>query len=81
MIILKYPEGSKELINWKSRLASMTVPYLLIADSNRQPSIKENNKAEIFGAAAINLFLDQYERDLRSWNQDRCDMWFFDEKD
>ncbi|OEK01413.1 hypothetical protein BFP97_07720 [Roseivirga sp. 4D4] len=81
MIILKYPEGSKELSNWKSRLARMTVPHLLVEESNRQPSIKEGNKAEIVGAAAIDLFLNQYERDLKSWNQDRCDMWFFDEKD
>ncbi len=81
MIILKYPEGSKELMDWKSRLASMTVPHLLIEHSNEQPSIQENNKAEIVGAESIDLFLGQYERDLRSWNQDRCDKWFFDEKD
>lgn len=81
MIILKYPEGSKELMNWKSRLASMTVPHLLVEHSNEKPSIQEGNKNEIFGAEAIDSFLDQYEKDLKAWNQDRCDMWFFDETD
>lgn len=77
MIILSYPRGLIELASWKERLERMTVPHLLM-EKNTTPTLKENN-TEVIGTLAINAFLDQYEKDVQGWNQDRCDMWFFDE--
>lgn len=75
MIILSYPKGLTEFNTWKERLERMTVPHLLVEKDNT-PTLKENN-TQITGIQAINAFLDQYEKDLKGWNQDRCDMWFF----
>lgn len=80
MIILNHPKNMPELANWKERLAQMTVPHFLIQTSATAPMLKENG-TEVRGTEAINDFLDQYEKDLKAWNQDRCDMWFFEEED
>lgn len=80
MILINYPQDSKEIDGWKSRLERMTVAHTLIQTSDLEPSLKEGNTL-VYGIIAINLFLDQYEKDVKSWNQDRCDMWFFEESD
>lgn len=79
MIILSHPKHTPELANWKERLARMTVPHLLVETKANSPSLKEN-KSEVHGTEAINQFLGQYEKDVKGWNQDRCDMWFFEEE-
>lgn len=77
MIILSCPANTDALARWKSRLEAMSVPHLIIASSSHIAFIQEgDNKFE--GVEAINSFLHQYEEDVKAWNQDRCDMWFFD---
>lgn len=78
MIVISHPENSAHAPRWKERLEGMTVPHLLIKSSDASSKLKENAN-EISGVEAIDSFLDQYEKDLKGWNQDRCDMWFFDE--
>ena len=80
MIIINHPKYTPELVNWKERLVQMTVPHLLVETTSNSPTLKEN-ETEVHGTEAINLFLDQYEKDVKDWNQDRCDMWFFEEED
>jgi len=79
MIIINHPKEVTQHAAWKARLSEMTVPHLLIETLNPVPSLKENGK-ETHGTEAINKFLDKYEQDIKTWNQDRCDMWFFDEE-
>ncbi|MBO3700620.1 hypothetical protein [Roseivirga sp. E12] len=78
MIIINHPKNSAHASRWKERLEGMTVPHLIFESSDASSRLKENTNA-ISGAEAIDNFLDQYEKDLKGWNQDRCDMWFFDE--
>ena len=56
----------------------MTVPHLLVETTNSTPLLKEGNK-EVHGVEGIDLFLEEYTQLMARWNQDRCDMWFFDE--
>ncbi len=78
MIVLEYNRHLKEADHWKERLEKMTVGFQLLKTSRAVPLLTEGrNKVE--GITAINQFLDQYEKDMAEWNQDRCDMWFFDE--
>lgn len=79
MIIINHPKHTPELANWKERLMQMTVPHLLVETATNSPSLIENI-TEVHGIQAINQFLDQYEKDIQNWNQDRCDMWFFEEE-
>ena len=77
MIVLEYPRGLKEAEAWKERLENMTVGHELFSSDITEPTLtKGKEKAE--GIAAIDQYLSQYEQDMAQWNQDRCDMWFFD---
>ncbi|MFY0593042.1 hypothetical protein [Roseivirga sp.] len=78
MILISHPPKDANAERWKERLERMTVPHLLIASNKPMPILKENQH-KVTGTAAIDSFLDEFEKDLRNWNQDRCDMWFFDE--
>lgn len=78
MIVLEFPEGLNEVSVWKERLEKMTVGHQLLATSITIPQLT-NGKEKVKGITHINHYLDQYEADVAQWNQDRCDMWFFDE--
>ena len=77
MILLEHPGELSEVKEWKERLENMTVGYQILIASIPEPKITDG-KQHAVGIKAINLFLDQYEADVAQWNQDRCDMWFFD---
>ena len=79
MIIIQHPKALTEAASWKERLENMTVAHLMVPSNKPEVSLKEGKK-EIQGVAQINQFLDEYESVVSGWNQDRCDMWFFDEE-
>ncbi|OEK04152.1 hypothetical protein [Roseivirga misakiensis] len=81
MIIIKHPKDLSQASEWKERLEKMTVPHLVLESSKPVAELVENNRNGVIGIEAINTFLNQYEKDLKGWNQDRCDKWFFDESD
>ncbi|MCE7997098.1 MAG: hypothetical protein HEP71_34380 [Roseivirga sp.] len=78
MIILYHPEGIPEADKWKDQLEQMNAAHLLVKSEQGAPYLKEG-KREVKGVAAIDAFLAEYKTFMSSWNQDRCDMWFFDE--
>ncbi len=77
MILLTCSEELKELQSWKNRLEEMVVSHTIVKSQKGEPYLKEGQRM-VKGIDAINHFLNQYEKDVASWNQDRCDMWFFD---
>lgn len=79
MIILYHPKGLIETTAWKAKLEQMTVPHLLLESEQETPYLREGKK-EVKGIAAIDHFLTEYKAFMAGWNQDRCDMWFFDEQ-
>ena len=79
MIVLTHPYDLPDADHWKSRLEDMTVPHLLVPSNIKVPVIQEG-EWKFEGVWAINQFLDEYELDVQAWNQDRCDMWFFDQE-
>ena len=78
MIVIQHPQGLKEAEVWKNRLENMTVSHMLVKSNLPEARLQEG-KSEAIGISAINQFLDEYEAVVKGWNQDRCDMWFFDE--
>lgn len=78
MIIIHHPEDHPKAPAWKSILEELCVPHLMVESANQHPTLKEG-KREVPGAEAIDEFLKVYSVLVASWNQDRCDMWFFDE--
>ena len=79
MIIIQHPQALTEAAGWKERLENMTVAHLMVVSNKPEPELKEGNK-KVQGVNQIDQFLDEYESVVSSWNQDRCDMWFFDEE-
>ena len=77
MIVVEYPNGLKEAEVWKERLENMTVGHQMIGSEITRPVLTKG-KERADGIAAIEQYLSKYEADLAQWNQDRCDMWFFD---
>ena len=61
---------------WKERLVNMTVTHQVIYSAIEKPKLTDGQQ-RVEGIEAISQFLDDYERDVAAWNQDRCDMWFF----
>lgn len=78
MIILHHPKDSKEAPQWKNLLEELTVAHLLVVTDSPSPYLSEGKK-KITGKEAIDTFLQEYKVFMKGWNQDRCDMWFFDE--
>lgn len=78
MIVLYHPKDLREATDWKSQLEQMTVAHLMVESAETTPYLREGKK-EVKGIAAINQFLEEYKAFMATWNQDRCDMWFFDE--
>ena len=77
MIFLFHPAGHPQGADWQDKLKELTVPHKIIESDNSTPAIAEGDK-RYEGAEAIDQFLEGYEAFMRSWNQDRCDMWFLD---
>lgn len=78
MIRLLHPSGLSEAEKWKAELEEMAVPFRFEVTENKQPVLMEGSR-KIEGVASIERFFIEYKTFLSSWNQDRCDMWFFDE--
>lgn len=79
MIILYHPKGLVEAASWKANLEQMTVSHLILESEQENPYLREGEK-EVKGIAAIDRFLTEYKAFMATWNQDRCDMWFFEEE-
>jgi len=77
MIVIESPQGLDRAKDWQERLANMTVAHQLIFTAISSPKLTEG-KQKVTGIEAIEAFLAAYEKDVAAWNQDRCDMWFFD---
>lgn len=77
MITVFYPKGLIAAQGWEEKLQELTVPYLMIETQSDSPWLRES-KREFHGSKAIDDFLKEYATLMTNWNQDRCDMWFFE---
>lgn len=78
MIVLYHPKDLSKAVAWKSQLEQITVAHLMVESAQATPYLREGKK-EVRGIEAIDQFLEEYKSFMATWNQDRCDMWFFDE--
>ena len=79
MIVIYHPKALAQAVTWRAKLEQMTVPHLVLESDRESPCLREGKK-EVKGIAAIDKFLTEYKAFMAGWNQDRCDMWFFDEQ-
>ena len=77
MIILQHTSKQPEAAEWQEKLKTLTVAHKVVVKEDIAPVIHEGEK-RFEGVEAINTFLNDYEAFMKSWNQDRCDMWFLD---
>jgi hypothetical protein len=79
MIIIKYPTESKDKINtWQARLDSLFTKYTFSEDDTLNQPVLIEGVWQVEGINAIETYLEDLERLVAGWYEDRCDKHEFD---
>jgi hypothetical protein len=79
MIIINYPPVNKGNVSgWQARLDLLFVKYSFSADDTLTEPLLIDGVWQVQGISAIATYLDDLERLVAGWYEDRCDKHEFD---
>jgi hypothetical protein len=79
MITINYPPDNKSNISsWQTRLDTLFVKYTFKEDGRLKEPLLVDGAQQAQGLNAIDAYLDDLERLVDGWYEDRCDKHEFD---
>ncbi len=77
MLLLQYPENTPEVTLWENRLATMALKYAFVLNPKLLEPQIQYDADFVQGTNAIDAYLDELEKFVKSWYEDRCDKYAF----
>ena len=81
MITIYYHQEDVEVKTWTERLDKLFFKYILVQQNESGLPVLVDDEQELKGIKAIENHLDDLEKFVQGWYEDRCDRYeFLDEK-